>query len=69
MPRWLHFTLGLVTLIALASGAVRALVRYLPDWMERWIYEGLVLVLAVGFVAIAVRAAWGYRAVRSNRET
>lgn len=61
MPRWLHFLLGFVTLIALAAGGLRALVRLMPVGTERWAYEAMVLVLAVGFVTIVLRAARGYR--------
>lgn len=68
MPRWLQIALGLVTLIALAAGIVRALARHLPNGMERESYEALILVLAISFVVIVVRAARGYRAQRSDEE-
>lgn len=61
MPRRLQFALGLVTLVALAAGIVRALSRHLPKGMERESYEALILVLAVALVVIIVRAARGYR--------
>ncbi|MEE7503301.1 hypothetical protein [Methylobacterium mesophilicum] len=71
MPRWLQFALGLVTLIALAAGIVRTLVRHVPDevasWLGPWAYEVLVLLLALSFVAIIVRAAQGYRPPRSDK--
>lgn len=66
MPRWLHFILGFVTLIVLAAGMVRVLVRHLPAGLERWTYEAMVLMLAVGFVAIVVLAARGYWASGSD---
>ncbi|SFV11655.1 MULTISPECIES: hypothetical protein [unclassified Methylobacterium] len=68
MPRWLQFALGLVTLVALAVGIVRAIARHLPKGMERESYEALVLVLAVSFVAIVVRAARGYRSEHRDEE-
>lgn len=64
MSRWLHFPIGFVTLVALAAGAVRAIVRHMPAGMERWTYETMVLVLAVGFVAVVLRVA---RADRSEQ--
>lgn len=71
MPRWLQFALGLVTLIALAAGIVRTLVRHMPDavasWLGPWAYEALILLLAVSVVAIIVRAAQGYRSPRSDK--
>lgn len=58
MPRWLHFILGFVTLIALAVAVVRSAVRHMPDgvsaWFARWGYETLVLMLAASFVTLVV---------------
>ncbi|XYD08785.1 hypothetical protein R1A27_28250 [Methylobacterium sp. NMS12] len=71
MPRWLQFALGLVTLIAFAAGIVRTLVRHMPDevasWVGPWAYDALILLLAISFVAIVVRAARGYRSPRSDK--
>jgi hypothetical protein len=74
MPRWLHFVLGFVTFITLVVGAVRALVRHMPDALAtrlgRGSYEALVLALAIGFVVIVLRAAREHRTARAgNRET
>ncbi|KAA0122178.1 hypothetical protein CIW48_19465 [Methylobacterium sp. P1-11] len=69
MPRWLQFALGLVTLVALAAAIVRTLARHLPEGMERWSYEALILALAVAFVTIIVRAARGYRSQQTDDET
>lgn len=68
MPRWLNFALGLITLIVLAVGAIRALVRHMPDGHERWTYEAMVGALAVSFVVIVVRAARGYRPEKQDDE-
>lgn len=56
MPRWLHFILGFITLIALAVAVMRAVVRHMPGgvsaWFARWSYEALVLMLAAAFVPL-----------------
>ncbi|MDN3571789.1 hypothetical protein [Methylobacterium longum] len=66
MLRWFQFILGLVTLCALGVGAVRPIMRYGPAGFQRWAYEALVVLLACSFVNIALRAAWGYRAPKSD---
>lgn len=70
MPRGLHFVLGFITFVTLAVGAVRALVRHMPDALAarlgRGSYEALVLALAAGFVVIVLRAAREHRTARAG---
>lgn len=72
MPRWLHFILGFVTLIALAAGVVRAAVRHMPGgvsaWFARWSYKALVLVPAAAFMTLIVLLTWKGKVARTDEE-
>ena len=58
MPRWLNFALGLIGLLVIAFGALRIIMRHLPDawWSGRVAYEGMIVLTVLGLVAITVRA-------------
>ncbi|MEG9525943.1 MAG: hypothetical protein MIL41_09230 [Hyphomicrobiales bacterium] len=72
MPRWLHFVLGFLTLIALAVAVVRAALRNMPGgvsaWFWRWSYEALVLMLAAAFVTFVVLLTRKGKAARTDEE-
>jgi predicted Co/Zn/Cd cation transporter (cation efflux family) len=72
MPRWLHFILGFLTLIALAVAVVRAALRTMPGdvraWFARWSYEALVLMLAAAFVTLVVLLTRKGKAPRTGDE-
>jgi uncharacterized membrane protein len=72
MPRWLHFVLGFLTLIALAVAVVRAALRNMPSgasaWFWRWSYEALVLMLAAAFVTFVVLLTRKGKAARTDEE-